>query len=121
MTDVDVAAELAALRAELASLRAELASLDDEEPAVAAVARLATLFRELAAPAVFDAATLPSRDDRLLVEGLRAFEAPADGLRACWFGVSAEDGRPWMCCATAGVARAALAVLETLRAAQGTT
>jgi hypothetical protein len=103
---------------ELAVLRAELAPLDDGAPAVAAMARLATLAQELAAPASFDAAMLPARDDRLLLEGLRAFAARApdvtDDARQCWFGVSAEDGLPWMYCATAAVARAALAVLERL-------
>jgi hypothetical protein len=122
---------------ELAVLHAELASLDDGAPAVAVVARLATLAQELAASAVIDAATLPARDDRLLLEGLAAFATrvraadpaavdPAVSPAAltdaprCWFGVSAEDGLPWMYCATAGVARAAIAVLRTL-GGQGTT
>lgn len=116
---------------ELAVLRAGLAELDDGAPVVAVVARLASIALELAASAVIDAATLPARDDRLLVEALCAFAArlreadvaaldPAASPAAlaeaprCWFGVSAEDGLPWMYCATAGVARAAIAVLAPL-------
>jgi hypothetical protein len=127
--DVDVGRELAVLLA-------ELAPLDDDAPAVAMVARLASIAQELAASAVIDAATLPARDDRLLIEGLCAFAArvraadpacvdPAASPAAvadaprCWSGVSGEDGLPWMYCATARVARAAIAVIAPLRAAAG--
>jgi hypothetical protein len=117
-------AELAPLYDELEALRYELAELDDSTPALASITRLATIVDQICARSSVDAAALPARDDRLLLEGLRAFAARAQEPGAngevarCWFGVSAEDGLPWMYCATAGVARDALAALARL---QGTT
>ena len=68
--------------------------------------------------------------DRQEIIGFRlggSTDVVTDDERQCWFGLSAEDGQPWMYCATVAVARTALAALARLhayadaRAGQGTT
>jgi hypothetical protein len=111
---------------------------DGEERAIAAISvlvphveRLAAELRARAAPGA-PAPALAERDDRLALEGLAAYRGKADELRLawpppagasledyprCWFGVSAEDGLPWMYCLKESFARELVRVAEHLATA----